>query len=270
MAEIKKTLAILKARWPEVALIIGLNILSVFFNKLFRTAGPDSMSMLFLIPIVFLLLLMVVSTMLRLGFLRTVYLQGQTRQLPLVLLKIGKHFFWRMVGLGLLYMIAYFILAWLIFLIVKQLISIDTTFFQTAKVARLAYQLFFVPAMLILIKPVLLMPALIVVLDCGILKSFKLLKQCKLLDAKELVILFFVPMALTFLWAFLPKLNGVETTSQYILTIVPTVINYFIWLMIAVTAVRFVASLNLVYDRDRSSSDSEGFTKEQFNSSMED
>jgi len=33
MSEIKKTLSILKARWPEAVLIIGLGIFSLFFNK---------------------------------------------------------------------------------------------------------------------------------------------------------------------------------------------------------------------------------------------
>ena len=252
MTEIKKTLGILKARWPEVTLIIGLYALAVLSNNLFRAARPDLTKTLILLRIpfsLFSLTLMVVSTILNFGFLRTVYLEGKKRQTPMALLKKGRYFFWRMVGFGLIYVVPCVILAWLIFLIIKQFTFIDASFFQAAKVVPFIYQLCFIAPMLILIKVVLFIPALILVLDCGVFESFKFLRKCKLLDSRELVALFCLRMVLPFLWVFLRILYNPETTSQYILRIVPAVIGYVLGLIIAVTAVRFVASLNLVYDR---------------------
>ena len=253
MSEIKKTLSILKTRWPEVTLIVGLYALAVLSNNLFRAARPDLTKALSLLCLLFSLILIVGSAILHWGFLRTVYLEGKKRQTPMALLKKGRYFFWRMVGFGLIYVVPCVILAWLIFLIIKQFTFIDASFFQAAKVVPFIYQLCFIAPMLILIKVVLFIPALILVLDCGVFESFKFLRKCKLLDSRELVALFCLRMVLPFLWVFLRILYNPETTSQYILRIVPTVIGYVLGLIIAVTAVRFVASLDLVYDGGQSS-----------------
>ena len=218
MKEVKKTLAILKARWPEVMLLISLN-LSLSLSSLFWPEKSELTPILLLLYRCFLLTLSLTSTILYTGFQRTVFLEGIKRQSLLVLLRAGKHFFWRMLGIGLLWGVAYFILAWLIFLITKQFTSINTGFFEAAKVAPLAYRLCFIAAMLILMKPFLFIPALIIVIDCRIVKSFKLLKYCKLLNAKELVVLFSISILLFFLQAFLPMFSDVKTPSQYILTI---------------------------------------------------
>jgi len=115
--------------------------------------------------------------------------------------------------------------------------------------------------MLILIKVVLFIPALIIVLDCGVFESFKFLRKCKLLDSRELVALFCLGMVLPFLWFFLRITYNPETTSQYILRSATAAISYVLWLIIAVMAIRFVASLNLVYDNQPSSLDFEDSRK---------
>jgi hypothetical protein len=257
MSEIKNTLGILKARWPEVALIVGLYALAALSNNLFRAVRGDVARTLTSLYMVFPLTVMVVSMMLNYGFLRTVYLEGQKRQTAMALLKKGTHFFWRMVGFGLIWVVPYFMLAWLVFLIIKYFTPIDTGFFKTGKVIPWLYQLCFIAPMLILIKVVLFIPALILVLDCRVFETFKFLRKCRLLDSRELVALFCLRMALPFLWVFLQIPYNPETTSQYILRTVTTVMSYFIWLIIGVTAVRFVGSLDLVYDNSQSSLDSE-------------
>jgi len=261
MTEIKKTLAILKARWPEVTLLIGLSLL-LSLGILFRPEKSELTPIILVLYICFPLPLSLILIMLYFGFQRTVYLEGPKRQSPIVLLRVGKHFFWRMVGFGLIYIPVFWVLAWLTFLAIKQFTSIETGFLETAKVAPLVYQLCFTTATLILIKPLLLIFPLIVVLDCRISRSFKLLKQCKLSDARELVILFLISMAITFLWVFLPSIKSVATIPQYVLIVAWSVIQHFIGLMIAVMAVRFVASLHLVYDEQISPSDSQRFTEE--------
>jgi len=236
---------------------MGLYALAVLSNNLFRAVRDDPARTFILLHAVFSLMVMVVLTILNFGFMRTVYLQGQERQKPIVLLKKGRDFFSRIFGFGLICLIPYFILAWLIFLVIKYFTSIDTGFFETGKVNPWLYQLFFAAPMLILMKVVLFIPALILVLDCRLFESFKFLRKCRLLDSRELIALFCLRMVLPFLWVFLQIPYNPETISQHILRTVTTIMSYFIWLIVGVTAVRFVGSLDLVYDSDLSVSESE-------------
>ncbi|MFH1371663.1 MAG: hypothetical protein ABII09_10320 [Planctomycetota bacterium] len=263
MSEIKKTLEILKARWPEVTLIIGLTVLSLFTNRLLQIL-KTTINPLYVLVIPILgcsMALLIITTLLQIGFKRTVYLQGQKRQSPVALLRQGKHFFWRLVGFGLIYMGVLVILAWLTFLTVKQFTSIETSFWETAKASPIAYQLCSTVPMLILIKPFLFIPSLIVVLDCRIFESFRLLKLCRLRDAKELTILFLVSMVASFLWVYLPTMRSASTIPQYILVTAQSFAQHFISLMMAVMAVRFVASQNLVYDNGSKQLDSQDSLK---------
>lgn len=248
MTEIKKTLAILKARWPEATLIIGLNVLLVLSNKLFRIEKAKLTPILPLLFFISAATLMIIWILLNSGFLRTAYLEGDKRQPLIVLLKTGMRFFGRMFRLGLLWLLIYFPLLWLTYSATKPFASIKAGFFDTARSSPLLYQFYFTVPYLILIKPLLLMPAIIIVMDCKVLESFKFLKKCKLLDAKGLLILVLISIILNFSWTILPKLNESLTISQFLLKIFSPVLMQFIRLMIAVTAVRFVASLNLVYD----------------------
>jgi len=153
-----------------------------------------------------------------------------------------------MIRFGLIYIPICWILAWLTFLAIKRFAAIETDFWEAAKVAPLVYRLCFTTAMLILIKPLLFIPALIIALDCKVFKSFKLLRRCKLSSAKELVILFFISMIVTFFWAFLPSTQDIPTISWYIPAISLSIVGNFISLIVGITAIRFVVSLNLVHD----------------------
>jgi uncharacterized protein (DUF486 family) len=108
-------------------------------------------------------------------------------------------------------------------------------------------------------KPILLIFPLIIVLDCSIFKSFKMLGRCRLRDARELVILFLISLGLAFLWRFLPSafVRPGMTISNYFLIASQTIVGQFIDLMIAVMAIRFVASQNLIYDNGSKPLDSQ-------------
>lgn len=254
MTEIKKTLAILKARWPEVTLLIGIGVLSAFLSNRFRAEKSGLNIIQLLLYLGSYLALTVVYAILNCGFLRTVYLGGKEQHPPKVLLKTGAYFFWRMVIVVILFTIAYIPLFGLILFAIKSLMSQYWSYLSI-------YQLSIIAVLMLLIKPLLLMPALIIVLDCGVFKSWKSLKYCKLLDAKELVALFCFQMAIPFLWILLRIPYGAKGISQNILTVTPTIITYSINLMVAVMAVRFVASLDLLYDNLPASLDFEDLRK---------
>ena len=182
--------------------------------------------------------------MLIFGFQRTVYTEGQKGQSPLVLLREGKHFVLRLVGLGLIYGL---VLACLQILAFWTITHTNTGFLDTRWGTSLVYLTLSTPFNLILMKPVLLIFPLIIVLDCSILQSFKMLGRYRLRDARGLVILFLISLGLPFLWPLLPSQHGM-TISHYLLTAAHIIVGQFIDLMIAVMAIRFVAAQNLIYD----------------------
>ncbi len=257
MIETQKTLAILKARWSEVTLIVGLYALVELSYSLFNFAEPDVTKPLFLPSILFILSLTIVTMILSYGFLRTIHLEGPKEQTPMDLLKTGKHFFWRMVLFGFVYAGLYFILTVLVFSITKYFTSTKTGFIETAKSAPWLYQLCSTAAMLIMMKISLFVPALILVLDCRVVNGFKLLSGFKLFKSKELVALFCLSTMIHLLWLLLKIPENPETIRQYIVKIGAIVTGQVLGLIVTVTAVRFVGSLNLVYDSSMKDSSSE-------------
>lgn len=247
MTKIKETLAILKARWPEVMLIIGLVILWPFLSKFRTKLKYDSILNLTALAAWFSLTLMIVAATLRLGFLRTVYLEGKKRQSIPVLLHTGFHFLWRMIVLGSLYFIPLLMLTFLFTrLVYMQVAPGETDLLHNIFLIR---RLLVLVITLIMMKFILLIPALVIVIDCRAFESFRFLKHCRLRDAREIIVLFCFQMVLPYLWMCLRRLYCATTIQQLIFSIINSVTTCFIGLIIAVMAVRFVASLNLVYDK---------------------
>jgi hypothetical protein len=235
-------------------LIIALDVLSFSISMsriILHPTGPLLHTLITLASLPFA----IITFLLIIGFQRTVYLEGRKRQSPLVLLREGKHFFLPLAGLGIIYTLA---LACLQILVLWAINHAAPDFMDTRWGTSLVYQLPSTSVRLILIKPVLLIFPLIIVLDCSILQSFKMLGRCRLRDARELIILFLISLGLPFLWAFLPSVSFRHgmTISYYLLTTSPIIVGQFIDLMIMVMAIRFVASRNLIYDNGSKSLDS--------------
>jgi hypothetical protein len=249
MTEIKKTLTILKARWREVLIIIGIHVVSLLFYKLMLTMKRELTPMQGLTEFGYYLLIILILWILMTGFQRTVYLQGKQRQSPTILLRTGWYFLGRILKLFLIWLPVYCILIWLTFLVTKRVTPVDTGFSKTAQSYPLLYQFYFVFPALILIKPVLFVPALIIVLDCQVSEGFKYLKKCRLFQAREPLVLFLILILFSFSWALLPKLNETTTISQLFLVIFSSVFIQVIGLMATITAVRFVASLGLLREQ---------------------
>lgn len=254
MSEIKKTLAVFKARWPEVTFIIGLSVLASVISKLRLLIPLTKESPLQLAVFVACLIvgipIAVIAGLVMVGFQRTFYIERQTRQSLITLLRVGKHFFWRLIGFGLLCLPAFLILGALSFLLIKSFVTIQTGSWETSQITPRTYGLCFTLAVLILIKPLLLTVPLIVVLDCRIYTSLKLLKKCKLMDARELVILFLISMGVSFLSTFIPDTESSTPPLEFLSIVGWSALQRFIGLMIAVMAVRFVASLDLGYGHE--------------------
>ncbi len=246
MTEIRKTLDILKARWPEVTLFIALDVLSYFINMSQSIFYPIGNLIRILITLVYISFTIIIF-MLIIGFQRTVYLEDRRRQPPLVLLREGKHFILPLIGLGIIYTLA---LACLQILVLWVINHSTPGLMEKRWGVSLIYRLPSTSVSLILMKPVLLIFPLIIVLDCDILTSFKMLGRCRLRDARELVILFLVSLGLPFLWTFMPSISFRHSIpiSYCLITASLIIVGRFIALMMAVMAIRFVAAQNLSYD----------------------
>lgn len=257
MNEIKDTIAILKARWPEVFLIVSIQALSTFGIALLPQVGGLN-SLLGLAIMACMLWLMLLTLLLPAGFLRSVHLEGPKRQSPLDLLQIGRHFLWRIVRLGLLWTPAYLSLAWMVFMIAKRPEVTDPGFWKTAETDPVVFCCCFAVARLILIKPALLILPIVIVTDCRIWPSFELLKRFKLADAEGPVALFVASASLTVLWAFLTPADSVSSISPHIVRFLMALTQLLVDLMVAVAAVRFVGSAGLVQGENTGGSGSEG------------
>ncbi len=240
MVETKKTLEIMKARWQEVLVIVGLHVLGmVAINRSFLT-NSDSLGVYRLLLSLFSFAVLIISTILSYGFLRTVHLEGMNRQMPAFLFGTGKKFFWRMLKFQILCMLVF-----LPFVLIKIVIAKSEGPGQPAP--WIPSLLSTVPS-LILIKPLLLIPALIIVMDCRVRESWQFMLRIKLLDAKEIVVLFCVMLAIGFFGTIAKAGNSGEVGSQNIFSIIPTVIIQILGLIISIMAVRFVACREAVHD----------------------
>lgn len=270
MTKINKTLTILQSRWPEVTLIIGLHLLRPLMSPLLSSLVAKqvfSQNILLLLHTTVSLLLWASLILIHCGFFRTAYLEGNNRQSALVLIRAGKHFFRRIFLWYLMYAIPFLALMLFGSLIVRVVRPGELIFTNAAFWIR---PLCSIAIELALIKLSLLIPALIIVLDCEVIASFKLLRRCKLSNARELIVLFLVQIALGLLWTFASQFSLAITTLYYITIGIYYIVSEFINLMIGVAAVRFVASLDLVYDSSLSSPNSQDLPGEQFKSSLED
>ncbi len=245
MIEIKQAYKILRNRWPEVALLLGLDILAQIIVKTMVSGDGEQLAQsnfIFLNSLI-LLAFAIISSLLRLGFLRTVYLEGEKPQLPITLLKTGKHFLGRMVGLALIYGV---------FLLL--VIHFGRTLIGTGdqRILLAAFNLIFM-------KFIILLPAFIIVFDCKIAESLKLFKNYRFINAKPIIVLFCIQtVPVLFKGSFLAG-HGDAIIAQYILMAVPLAVGQIISLAIAIMAIKFVASDDLVYDAD----------SEQFDTSTE-
>jgi len=245
MNEFKEALSILKTRWLEAALIIGLMFLSELSNQiLLRYYHRYSAWWVLFLNLGILLFALLVLT----GFLRTVYLEQKKRQSPLNLILTGKHFFLRLAGFGILYAIVQASLIWSTYWIIK----ITFTDISLKDISSPIGSTGLIVISLILAKPFLLIPALIIVLDCGLSESFKFAWRTRLLNAKPLLTVFLIKIVvLPYLSLFFPNLHDIPPAVSYlyVFSILYYIILRVLTLIVLIMAVRFVGSLGIVYNK---------------------
>ena len=223
MNEVKETLAILKARWVEVAVIIAIGLAP----KLLGRHYPG----LAILNIGAFLLYAIISA----GFLRTVYLEHKKQQSISHLMQTGTHFFLRLLGFGIILGLAMMVFIGLLRAVV-------------GRSNPLLFRIGFPIITLVLAKLTLLVPAIIIVTDCSLSNSFDLMWKIKLLKAKPLMVVFLIQLVvLPYLPLLLTTICGTQSAMSpaFIISKLNSVVVAVLSLMVKVMAVRFVSSLNL-------------------------
>jgi hypothetical protein len=245
MTEIKKILNILKFRWPEVILIIGLMAISAASEALSVEKG-DAYNDFSLIYMFFSVSLRIAAYLLSLGFLRSVYWNPWQYQTPMSLLKTGLSLFKPMIIFSLFLAPFFLVLISIFFILINSFSAADYTFLNFAEKSPWLFRLCMTAPFIVLIKPVLLMPALIITGHVKVIQCFRSLKNFRLAKATTLLFLFFSSIAFGLLTEFYPNQMAAIVLSAMVHTFIAGVLS----IMINLSAIKFVASVKFGYDND--------------------
>ncbi|RLI98443.1 MAG: hypothetical protein DRP08_08150, partial [Candidatus Aenigmatarchaeota archaeon] len=196
-----KTFEILKKRWMEVAVIIAIAMIpQILFSIKALIKSPMSFSYLYTS---LMIITTVILTIVRAGFLRTAYLHGTQSYRIGALFGEGKRFFWRLFVFLIILTVIYGLFQMFITFIMTRCIAED----NYLMIFRWSNTLCTIAVTVALMKPVLLVPALVIVRDISLIDAVKSIREYKLFSAKELVTLFGVQQVLRFSYIFLNSLR---------------------------------------------------------------
>jgi hypothetical protein len=236
------TLHILRMRWQEVLLIVGLQAAGGFAFLQAMKSGGDS-GTVEVLPFAALLFVTfaVVAKMLAIGFARTSFTDGPLHYEPWPLLKIGHHYFWRIVGFELLIGL----ITASIMIGLYMLSMLEGTNPETMSTEQTNRILLYCAAggMLLMAKPMLLGPAAILVTDCGVFGAFGWLTWLRLFAAKTLLVAYVVWVATALAPSFIAQYGGQAFVDNYIVMAGFAIVAGVLTLVIYVTAVKVVGDV---------------------------
>lgn len=245
----KKTLAIIKSRWQEVALILFFScaaILLMLEHEKNVNAGAGFSFMMAMVVGGF----MVLGYIFQIGFLRTIVFEPDRPFQPKELLMIGRLFLWRIVGFSVILGLAIFVLA-------NSIVALMAfTIGGVEPGGDLAKQIENLPdwypaiamgvALLLTVRYWVFVPAVILVKDCRLLETFKLLKPLKFFKAGEVLLwlfLIFVFNGLAILADLYIKVNG---NMETVITAVAMLASAFLAFGMQIAAVKHVKSIGSI------------------------
>ena len=219
------TFDILKKRQPEVAIIVVVGLLrwlAPMGASLTRNSILQRCSGIIMLAVAALLLL------LRAGFLRTAYLHGGNRQRIVTLLQTGIHFFGQL-----------FIFACLYGIIQMAPTLILVRFISPSKSWILG--LFNIALTVVLMKPLLLVPAMIIVCKMRAFDALRSFMVYKIFEAKELLILFAAQQIFRLLYLFARPLLEFGGIIGHSTNAINNIVGTLLTIAVALSAVLFVA-----------------------------
>ncbi len=187
---------IIKKRWPEVVLIVflqaGVMMLMEQVSATVEQEAAGSRAGQPLLAIDFFLglgaiAIMIVAQMLYLGFLKTACTEGTAPREPAAILRIGRYYFWRILRFQLIIGVVYLGLSMIIVSLLGPLVS------EAAKPEDFPQWLFGVSsllALIVLIKPLTLSPALMVGCDMMAVESIGAIRRHRIFGERKVLALY--------------------------------------------------------------------------------
>ncbi|MBC8378165.1 MAG: hypothetical protein H8E62_03235 [Planctomycetes bacterium] len=238
---IHKAIEIVKARWPEVALVVVLQAALMLFSDelvLMAEATETSNAQLPFWPS-FLLGVgtMVTATiwqMLYLGFMKTSAIEGTHPQQPLDLLRLGRPYFWKIMFFQLMFV---FFLMLLSMIMAVTLGGIIWKTDDITKIPEWFSQVCAMAAVALMIKPILLVPARIVVYDNSVAEAFMAMRQYRMGQIGSLFKVLAGGLGVVLVFMLLVELATKKTALYYILSGMHHLSFSMLFLVLALMAV---------------------------------
>jgi hypothetical protein len=229
---------VFRKRWPEAALVIllqaGLMVLleeiagqAAVAQQAQSTSPPPHMGFIWGMGTA---LFAVIWQMLYLGFLATACTEGTAPKQPGELVGVGRLFFWRMFRFQII-----------LFVIYIGLLKVISEIVQSGIPDWIVHLCLFA-ALAVLVKPILLTPAVMIVRDRMVLEAFILLKEYRLAEAKPVVWAFFGCFATVYLLSSLLGLIETGSVFYYALVGIYAVVSSALIVALTLGAVLFVGS----------------------------
>lgn len=181
----------------------------------------------------------IIWQMLYLGFLATAYSEGPTPKEPGQLVSAGRLFFWRMLRFQIILGIVY---TGISFVILATVQSVALGREEVLRIPDWIVHLCSFAVLAVLAKPILLMPAVMIVRDRMVLEAFRLLREYRLLEAKALVRAFFICFATVYLLSSLLSLIEPGGAFYYAAIGIYAVVSSALIVAVTLGAVLFVGS----------------------------
>jgi len=181
----------------------------------------------------------IIWQMLYLGFLATAYTEGASPKQPGQLVSVGRLFFWRMLRFQIILGIIYIGISFVILAIVQ---SVALGQKDVSRIPAWIAHLCSFAALAVLVKPILLVPAVMIVRDRMVLEAFGLLREYRLLEAKALVRAFFVCFATVYLLSSLLSLIEPGGVFYYAAVGIYAVVSSALIVTLTLGALLFVGS----------------------------
>ena len=239
---------IIKQRWQEVVLVVGLHAgLIVFAQQLLGefVVTDSELSPASSLPggVAFLMGLglmafIIFRQLLYLGFLRTAASVGDKPQEPGELLKVGRYYFWRIVRFELVFRLA---CGMILLAIIEFFSSVVLGVKDLETMPNWLIPLCMFATSVALMRPMLLMPAVMIVRDRMVIEAFGSLKEYKLLAEQGLVKFFVLCFLAISVLSLALSSTQTEGALHYIVLTIYAVGSGAAMLVIYLVAVMFVA-----------------------------
>ncbi len=256
---------IIKKRFPEVALIVGLHAGLMLLARQIMAAAmlaaggsedqvvgqlPAGMEFVYGMGLV---IVCIVWQILQLGFLRTAFTDGANQQEPKTLLITGRAFFWRMLRFQIIFLLVY-----------QLIIALGTGVIASTMYKGVAIEslpVWIGPAcamagMAVLAKPMLLCPALMIAKDCMVTKSFVRMKGFRLSMHLKMIKTFVVFVVMMFVFGIIEGSMKTKGAGQSVIMAVQAIMAGAVGLVLSLYAIQFVAGKDVLAVEDAPSTSS--------------